>query len=277
MIAKKDVAAELAEKMVQVLEAQRCLGGDDYPLTLRRLAELTDASAPAALILKASTLRKLFTDRVIVSKSKQLDALVALVEDAERLAACPALLEYVLRLTRTASNHAATVSQLKDKVTLKLKKAFQQAITRQIDQESLPRTLGWLIINRSKKLFLLSDLHTCGQMAKVAAQPVDEHDSPPELQSASAGTCADFAERFDQAFRRLEQHARMPNFVSLVDLRWALPCERPTFDAELRKLRIAGRYTLSAAEGREGIRPEEREAGIPEDGALLLYVSRKQP
>ena len=86
MIAKKDVAAELAEKMVQVLEAQRCLGGDDYPLTLRRLAELTDASAPAALILKASTLRKLFTDRVIGSKSKQLDALVALVEDAERLA-----------------------------------------------------------------------------------------------------------------------------------------------------------------------------------------------
>jgi hypothetical protein len=40
-------------------------------------------------------------------------------------------------------------------------------------------------------------------------------------------------------------------------------------------LRRAGRYTLSTAEGRHGLSPEEREAGIHEDGATLLYVSRK--
>ena len=49
------------------------------------------------------------------------------------------------------------------------------------------------------------------------------------------------------------------------------------FNAELRKLRVAGRYTLSAAEGRHGISPEEHAAGIVEDGSLLLYVSRKAP
>ena len=40
---------------------------------------------------------------------------------------------------------------------------------------------------------------------------------------------------------------------------------------------LAGRYSLSAAEGRHGLTPEEREAGILEDGTLLLYVSRKTP
>jgi hypothetical protein len=45
----------------------------------------------------------------------------------------------------------------------------------------------------------------------------------------------------------------------------------------LRKLRIAGRYTLSAAEGRHGITPEEQQAGILEEGSLLLHVHRKKP
>ena len=60
-----------------------------------------------------------------------------------------------------------------------------------------------------------------------------------------------------------------------MDLRRALPFDRATFDAGLDALRRAGRYTLSAAEGRYGITPEEQEAGIVEDGTLLLYVSRK--
>jgi hypothetical protein len=42
-------------------------------------------------------------------------------------------------------------------------------------------------------------------------------------------------------------------------------------------LRHQGRYSLSAAEGRHGILPEEHDAGIIEDGSLLLFVSRKAP
>lgn len=44
MPAKRDAATELAEKMIQVLQAQRDLGPDSYPLPLRRLTEL--AAAP---------------------------------------------------------------------------------------------------------------------------------------------------------------------------------------------------------------------------------------
>ncbi len=62
-----------------------------------------------------------------------------------------------------------------------------------------------------------------------------------------------------------------------MDLRRLVPLAREPFDSGLRKLRIGGRYTLSAAEGRHGVSPEERAAGIVEDGSLLLYVSRKTP
>ena len=56
-----------------------------------------------------------------------------------------------------------------------------------------------------------------------------------------------------------------------------MPAGRDQFDRELQDLRRAGRYTLSAAEGRGGITPEEREAGIREEGSLLLFVSRNTP
>jgi hypothetical protein len=85
----------------------------------------------------------------------------------------------------------------------------------------------------------------------------------------------DFARAFDEAFERLDRAAGAHNYVSLVDLRRAVPVDRQTFDTALGDLRRAGRYTLSAAEGRHGVRPEEREAGIVEDGAVLLYVSRR--
>ncbi len=86
---------------------------------------------------------------------------------------------------------------------------------------------------------------------------------------------AEFARAFDETFRRLDVQGRSHNFVSILELRRGLPFDRQAFDAGLRELRRAGRYTLSAAEGKQGVRPEEQEAGIIEDGALLLYVSRK--
>jgi hypothetical protein len=51
--------------------------------------------------------------------------------------------------------------------------------------------------------------------------------------------------------------------------------DRGAFDSGLQQLRRAGQYTLSNAEGRHGITAEEREAGLVEEGALLLFVSRK--
>jgi hypothetical protein len=88
---------------------------------------------------------------------------------------------------------------------------------------------------------------------------------------------ADFAGAFDEAFNDIDRRKGSHNFAHLLDLRRALPLARDQFEAGLRELRVAGRYTLSAAEGRHGITPEERAAGIVEDGSLLLYVSRRTP
>ena len=79
---KKDEAAELAGRMVQVLEAQRRLGSDSYSLTLRRLAELTDPAAPPELVRQAIAKRKEFAARVVAAHARDLDAPVALGQRA---------------------------------------------------------------------------------------------------------------------------------------------------------------------------------------------------
>ena len=86
----------------------------------------------------------------------------------------------------------------------------------------------------------------------------------------------DFADAFEKVFTSLDRQARSVNLVSLVDLRRALPVDRETFDRELRELRRAGRFSLNAAEGRQGLTPEEREAAINEGGSLQLFVSRRR-
>src|SRR5262249_16115268 len=97
-------AGELAEKMLQVLESQRRLGGDSYPLPLRRLAELTDPAAPPELVLKAATKKKPFGERAVVARPRDLDAPVTLADDPERPGAGPRLVAYLLEGVCTPSN-----------------------------------------------------------------------------------------------------------------------------------------------------------------------------
>ena len=129
-------------------------------------------------------------------------------------------------------------------------------------------TVGWMWIGRKKQLFLMEDVH-------YAALPPSPLVGEGRGGGAREQAPADFAAAFDGAFQRLDREHGGHNFVSLVELRRAVPAAQEAFDAGLRQLRLAGRYTLSAAEGRHGLTPEERGAGIVEDGALLLYVSRK--
>src|SRR5262249_57382141 len=109
---------------------------------------------------------------------------------------------------------------------------------------------------------------------EAGGPPVARGETPP---AAPAPPPTDFRGAFDEAFAHLDRQGGGHNFVSLVALRAALPVARDRFDQELRRLRQEGRYRLSAAEGREGITPQEREAGITEEGSLLLFVSRDTP
>lgn len=266
---------KLAENLVRVLKAQRALGDSAYPLLLARLVELTEAEVSGSLAAKAVA-QPAFKQAVVLGlKGKDASkSPVALLEDQELLAESPLLLETALTEVRTDDSQIVTVANLKTKVTSALWPLVDHAIRRKVQMRSLPSTVGCLIQKKQPVLFLMNDVIAGRTGSTSPLPPVDQLSG----QVARDGPEGDFARQFDEAFRRLEQQARSPNYVSLVQLRRALESyDRRTFDAELRKLREVRRYTLSAAEGRQGITPEEREAGVVEDGALLLYVSRKLP
>lgn len=250
----------LAEHLLQVLEAQSRLGEGAYPLTVHRLLELTDLGAAPALRKKALA-AKAFQERVLLVDKKDMGSPVALADHRARLTSSALFLEYLLRKRRKATEHAFPVDRLLGKKS-ELYAPFLEAVSRQIEAGALPPKVGWMWLGKKKQIFFLADI----QKGREAAEP-----PPRELPPT------DFAPAFDEAFAGLNRQQGAHNFVNLVDLRRALPVDRATFDAGLRRLRLAGRYTLSAAEGRHGITPEEREAAVTEDGTLLLYVSRKSP
>jgi hypothetical protein len=272
MAAKRDAAADLAEKLLWALEAQRALGNDRYPLTVQHLAELAEPQASPAQIARALG-KKRFQQQVVLVRRKLAQTPIALAADLDTFAGHRMVLEFLLESLHTPSNQAFSVAQLKDKAAGKLQKAFQAAINRQIADGSLSSRVGWLTINRSKKLFLLADVQKGNA---VAASPIRAPVPPPSAPDQPTRP-ADGLAGFEAVFGQLDRQVGGHNFVSLLDLRRAWPVSREVFDAELRRLRLAGRFGLSAAEGRHGISPEERDAAIVEDGTLLLYVSRKAP
>jgi hypothetical protein len=187
---------------------------------------------------------------------------------------------------------------LKAKVVKPLQEAFLESINRRVADGQLPPDVGRLLHKKKPLLFLVRDIVSgsveCGGRAQGAQarpaasgvriptadngekNPGSGRTEPPQTLVAASEQAAEFARAFDETFRRLDGQGRSHNFVSLLELRRGLlRFDRQAFDAGLRELRRVGRYTLSAAEGRQGVSPEEQEAGIIEDGALLLYVSRK--
>ncbi len=287
---KTDQAAVLAGKLVAALTALRSQGGEAYPVSLARLGALADPQATAIQLRRAAG-KHVFISKAVAARRGCLDAPVALVEDLPMLAAAPATLEMALREKRTHALHAHTVAELTQRLTSKLQAPFKQMVLQQVEQGTLPPTVGWIGL-RGAKLFLIEDLQPAALRAKLT--PVEAAAAAPPAEAVAGGAEAaeglprpdaspsgddrSFETRFEAAFDELDRRGGTHNFVSLVDLRRALGgVSRGLFVAGLRSLRRAGRFTLSAAESRSGITPEQRAAGIEEAGALLLYVSRKSP
>ncbi|HKI33859.1 MAG TPA: hypothetical protein VKA46_18545 [Gemmataceae bacterium] len=259
----KPPEVELAERLVRALEAQGRLGPESYPARLSRLVELTGLAATPKVLKKARALEP-FAGRVVVLVPKDTDPPLALTDDLERVAAHPCLLTSLLEAARTGSAQAFTVTDLKARLAKPVQGPFADSVRRQMETASLPAGVGWIGAKRDRLLFRLEDVRAPRPPASASPVPRPTPAVP-----------ADFGAAFDEAFARLDRQAGSHNFVSLVDLRRALSFDRATFDAHLGRLRAAGRYTLSAAEGRHGITEEQRAAGIAEEGSLLLFASRR--
>src|SRR5262249_9162696 len=144
-------------------------------------------------------------------------------------------------------------ADLKKKLAKGLQPAFSHAVHERLASHSLPATVGMLRIKKKDHLFLLRDVNTAAPLpAEAKAAPA----APPPAKPAAEEPSAAFAAACDEAYARLDRERGGSDFVSLVDLRRALPYDRATFDRELRVLRREGRYTLSTAEGRHGLTPE---------------------
>ena len=288
---KEDVpkpVEELAERMVLVLESQRSLGGEAYPPTLRRLAELCERKASDTLVPKAAV-HEVMAERVIVvakAKSKpSLDAPVVLKEDVKDglAAVLPALLRFALSPVTAAvkkkqvETNAFTLTELTKRIT-ELKKSFGNAVERGIERQDLPPDVAWVVIKGEPKLFLVENLRPTPR----SPLPADGHTPlpspiPEEVPPAPPRPMRDFAEAFHEAFEQLDRRNGLTNFVKLADLRHALSeFSREEFDAGLRTLRLDGQFSLDSHEGHHGsLTPEEREAGVREAGSFLVYASRR--
>ena len=261
---------ELADRLLHTLEECRQQGGSAYPTTLGTLLQQAEAVAGPTLVRKALALPAL-KDRLLLAVPKHPETPLAFLEDQERLLASPLLLQFLLRTLRTEASQGFTVNDLKKKLPALLQAPFTEALDGQLAAgKVLAEGVGWLLLKTSKVFFLLEDLHGPGRPTRIDSAAAEALSAPPV-----SSPPVDFGSAFDEAFNRLDRAKGSHNFVSLVDLRQAVPADRAAFDSGLHRLRVAGRYTLSAAEGRHGISQEERDAGILEDGTLLLHVSRR--
>jgi hypothetical protein len=268
----------LGEDLLQALHAQRQAGGDAYPPTIARLVDLARPGADAKLIQGAFS-RTAFNEKVTIALKKQnrrdrLESPIALAADRNMLAGSPVLLEVAVTLARSETTQLLTEKDLKTKIAAPLHASFAVALARRVATHSLPPTIGSLLQKKKPLFFLIADVRSGLSVIHATSSGAGVSPDATWRVTESDQAAPDFARAFDEAYERIERE-RGHNFVSLVDLRRAIRSDRPTFDAGLQSLRRAGRYTLSAAEGRDGISPEENLAGIREDGSLLLYVSRR--
>jgi hypothetical protein len=146
---KQSPTSELAEKLLAVLQAQRVLGKDAYPLTLQRLSELTDPQASSELVGKAVASR-FFKDKAIVALKNSMASPVALVDDRDQLAANPALLEVVLSSVCTLQKPTATIATLTRKLDPRLKHTFEALVSQQIQNTTLPPNVQIVTIGKAK-------------------------------------------------------------------------------------------------------------------------------
>ncbi|WP_435016295.1 hypothetical protein TA3x_003859 [Tundrisphaera sp. TA3] len=274
--------ADLAGRMLRVLESQRDLGEGAYPPTLSRLADLSGVKPSNPLIPKAIKHETMAEQVVIANTGKPAaDALIFLVAD---LVGNPggwgtAMLDYAFAKLRKSDALGFTPDQLAKKLQKSLRKPFLDELTSRLRREDLPESYAWL---PSKKplIFRRDDIRPGEPFRVQETAPAEVAAAPPPAHvqhDREAAPARDFESAFREAFERIDQGRGRTNNVKLSDLRRELAgFDRPQFDAGLRRLRERLEFSLDSHEGL--VRPltaEEREAGISESGSLLVYVSRR--
>ena len=263
------LAGDDLSRLRTVLDSQRALGGDSYPVTVKRLFEL--ARAPindAALKIFVSTKNaKLFT---VTEKSSAknpdatLDALVLFPEDAASIAASAAIFDKAFEAAKRSGSDIFTSADLKKLVPKPLQKDFQASVDSWARTGKAP--FSGVIVLRQRT----------GKTTKLYLHRL-ESQRPATVVQQPGHNSRDFARDFARAFERLDRASGNKNYVLLHDLRRALPdIDRTEFDSRLKELRLAKVFTLDSPDGRHvRLTPEQLDAGIREGSSNLVYVARR--
>jgi hypothetical protein len=153
--------------------------------------------------------------------------------------------------------------------------SFVDGIWSRLEKGKLAAAYASLFYEGQRILFRRSDL--VPQVPEFAAAEMVANEKPQTVVSASEHAGDTFANDFDGAFRELDAKSGRRNFVKVYELRQALAqYSRAAFDAGLKQLRLANRYTMDSVFGANASLTEaERAAGIQEGQSLLVYVSRR--
>jgi hypothetical protein len=252
-----------------VLDSQRALGGDSYPVTVKRLFELARAPVnDAALKIFVSTRNaKLFT---VTEKSSAknpdatLNALVFFPEDAASIAGSAATFDTAFEAAKRTGSDIFTSADLMKLVPKALQKAFQASVD------------GWARTGKAPFPGVIVLRQRTGKTTKLYLHRLEPQRPATLVQQPSAST-RDFARDFARAFERLDRASGKKNYVLLHDLRRAMPdVDRTEFDSRLKELRLAKVFTLDSPDGRHvRLTPEQLDAGIREGSSNLVYVARR--
>ncbi len=155
---------------------------------------------------------------------------------------------------------------------------FTHGLVERADRGELGSEMASLLVAGEQLYFRLQDLTNRPAFSPTTPSAAKPHPvTTPVPAAARTARVVDFASAFDAAFQQLDQQHGRRNYLQVLDLRTALPqFDRGTFDAELRQLRLAGRYTMESAHGGyTQLTDAQRAAGIQEGSSLMIYVSRK--
>jgi hypothetical protein len=263
------LSGEDLSRLRSVLDSQRSLGGDSYPLTVERLFELARVSTSDAALKVFVDARNaaVFTVTEKSTKTKPdatKNALVFFPEDANRIAGSRSIFDTAFEAAKRGGSDIFTSADLKKLVPKTLQKDFQASVD------------GWARTGKAPFPGVLVLRQKTGKTTKLFLHRLESQRPATVVQQPGAAT-RDFARDFARAFERLDRASGNKNYVLLHDLRRALPdVDRTEFDNRLKELRLAKQFTLDSPDGRHvRLTPEQLDAGIREGSSNLVYVARK--
>jgi len=279
---------EVVNRMIELATAAR--GTHRYPIAAVDLATSL-ASVTNKTVLSQANKHLYFQQHMVACRPPGAKAYnhYLLVEDVQ--AADEALIFMALESAIAASakpsgrtaakpSHAFSAAKLATALfsDKSAREQFTHGLVERADRGELGSEIASLLVAGEQFYFRLQDLTNRPAFSPTTPSAAKPHPvTTPVPAAARTARVVDFASAFDAAFQQLDQQHGRRNYLQVLDLRTALPqFDRGTFDAELRQLRLAGRYTMDSAHGGyTQLTDAQRAAGIQEGSSLMIYVSRK--